>query len=322
MVDTHYDLLSICYTCYLKNDYTKIDKIAKEIKLSKVKCIFANLYFMSEEEMKVELHPKYYDNETKIIDMFKISKSILESYLPDVDFIYSIEGCDYLNIDDLEDLYREGLKSIILVWNNKNRYGSGNVTEDGITKEGIAFLNKVIDLNIGIDLSHANKKTFYGMIEVIKENQKLGKDVICYASHSNVRKLCDRARNLDDNQIKTIKEVGGLVSPFSSRNFITKNITSSKEYQKQEYLKHVIYLANIIGTDSIMISTDDMRFLSDIDIEYNDLHIFDYKNISDDIRKILLSHFEEKDANKIMYKNAYDKVINKLNINSAKKRNK
>ena len=29
MVDAHYDLLSICYTCYLKNDYTKIQEIAK-----------------------------------------------------------------------------------------------------------------------------------------------------------------------------------------------------------------------------------------------------------------------------------------------------
>ena len=97
MVDTHYDLLSICYICYLKNDYTKIEEIVKKIKNNKysIKCIFANLYFMSEEEMKEELHNNYYNPNISVLDMFKISKTILESYLPDIDFIYSIEGCDY-----------------------------------------------------------------------------------------------------------------------------------------------------------------------------------------------------------------------------------
>ena len=40
MVDTHYDLLTICYNCYLKKDYSKIESIANEIKSSGVKCIF------------------------------------------------------------------------------------------------------------------------------------------------------------------------------------------------------------------------------------------------------------------------------------------
>ena len=318
MVDTHYDLLSICYTCYLKNDYTKIEKYAEEIKRSGIKGIFANLYFMSEEEMKKELHPKYFDSKVKILDMFKISKQILESYLPDIDFIYSIEGCDYLDISDLDDLYNEGLRSIILVWNNKSKYGSGNVTEDGLTKEGIKFLNKAIDLNIGIDLSHANKKTFYGMIEVIKENQRLGKSVVCYASHSNCRKLCDRKRNLDDDQIKSIKEVGGLIGLLSSRNFVTRNTLSTKIYQKEAYLKHVIYLYNLLGVDNIMLSTDDMRFLSDVDIEYNELAIFDYNRIVYDTKKLLLTHFNLEETNKIMYENVKTKVIDKLKPNNCK----
>ena len=44
MIDTHYDLLSICYKCYLLNDYSLIEKYSKEIIESKVKCIFANLF--------------------------------------------------------------------------------------------------------------------------------------------------------------------------------------------------------------------------------------------------------------------------------------
>ena len=78
MVEAHYDLHTICYTCYLKNDYTKIENIAKEIKTSGVKCIFVNLYFMSKEEMIEELDPNYYNENVSILEMFKISKVILE----------------------------------------------------------------------------------------------------------------------------------------------------------------------------------------------------------------------------------------------------
>lgn len=321
MVDTHYDLLSICYVCYLKNDYTKIEEITKKIKSNKedIKCIFANLYFMSKEEMKEELHENYYKSNISVLDMFKISKQILENYLPEIEFIYSIEGCDYIDIKELELLYEEGLRSILLVWNTENKYGSGNRTDKGLTKEGIEFLNKAIELGIGIDLSHANLNTFYGMIEVIKYNKEIGNEVVCYASHSNSKTLCDRQRNFNDEQLKMIKEVGGLVGIFSNRNFITQNYTLSKEKQKLEYLKHIIYISSIVGIDNIMLSTDDMSFCGEIDSDYYELPVFDYSNLTVENRELLLNYFCSQKANKILYENAYNKIINKLNVKESKK---
>lgn len=320
MVDTHYDLLSICYTCFLKNDYKKIEDIAFEInKDDNIKCIFANLYFMSEKEMKEELHENYYNPNVSIIDMFKISKRILEHYLPNIDFIYSIEGCDYVDIADLEELYNEGLRSIVPVWNTENKYGSGNRTKKGLTLDGVEFINKAIDLGIGIDLSHANIKTFYDMIDVIRANKQLGKEVICYASHSNSRRLCERERNLTDEQLEAIKEVDGLVGILSNRNFVTLNKKSTKQEQKLEYLKHIIHISNIIGIDNVMLSTDDMRFCGDIDFEYYELPIYEYSNLSFEVKETLLYLFKLEEANKIMYENAYNKIIDKLNIKTRKK---
>jgi len=321
MVDTHYDLLSVCYTCYLKNDYTKIEQIADKIKSENndIKCIFTNLYFLSKEEMIEELHEDYYNPNVSVLDMFKISKGILENYLPDIDFVYSIEGCDYVEIEDLEELYNEGLRSIILVWNTENKYGSGNRTKKGLTKEGIKFINKAIELGIGIDLSHANLNTFYGMIEVIKENQKLGKDVVCYASHSNSRRLCDRERNLTDEQLQLIKQVNGLVGAFSNKNFVTKETNLNKEKLKIEYLKHIIYISNIIGIDNVMLSTDDMSFCGDINPEFYETPIFDYSDIVNENKDMLLKYFSLEDSNKILYSNSYSKIINKLSVKKNKK---
>jgi len=314
MVDTHYDLLSICYTCYLKNDYKKIEEIAKKINNNKnIKCIFANLYFMSKEEMKAELHENYYNPNISVLTMFKIAKQILEHYLPNIEFIYSIEGCDFVDINDLESLYEEGLRSIILVWNTENQYGSGNRTNKGLTKEGINFINKAIDLGIVIDLSHANINTFYGIIELIKENQNLGKKVICYASHSNSKVLCNKERNLDDNQIKALKEVNGLVGIFCNKHFITKEYNLSKKEVNNIYLDHIIYISKIIGIDNVMLSTDDMSFMIDIDPEYEDTVMFNYFNIEKEISNLLQTYFSISTTNKIMFENAYEKVINKLN---------
>ena len=78
---------------------------------------------MSKEEMKNELDIKNID----VKEMFKKSVEQLEflkmsGYIKDdVKFIYSIEGCDFLEVDDLEYLYKLGLRSILPVWNNQNR---------------------------------------------------------------------------------------------------------------------------------------------------------------------------------------------------------
>lgn len=310
MIDTHYDLLTVAYLCYLKNDYRMLKEISVDVNKSGVKRIFANLYFMSKEEMINELSECYYNKNVSILEMFKISKKILKEYIPRINFIYSIEGCDYLDISDLDALYEEGLRSIILVWNNKNKYGSGNKSDDGLTKEGRKILDKAISLGIGIDLSHANEKTFFDMIEVIKNNLKQKKQVICYASHSNVRMLCNRNRNLTDEQILALKEVNGLVGVFSNKNFVTLENNNFKI----EYLKHIIYLSKLIGIENIMLSTDDMKFLGSIDAYYLTSNIFNYSNIANEIKSLLTKYFSCDNVNKIMFDNCYNKVLSKFKL--------
>lgn len=100
------------------------------------------------------------------------------------------------------------------------------------------------------------------MIEVIKENQNQRQKVICYAGHFNSRKLYNKLRNLTDNQILTLKEVGGFIGVFSNKNFV------SNDNFKKKYLEHIIHISNLIGVDNIMLSTDDMRFMGDYDKYY------------------------------------------------------
>ena len=155
MFDMHYDLLSVAYCCYLKGDYSYLEEWCKAYRDNNVRGVVGNLYFMSLDEMKEELHPNYYREDVSVCDMFRISTNIIKEMLPDTELMFSIEGCDFLDVSDLEELYDMGLRNILPVWNNQNEYGSGNRSQEGLTEKGKKLLDKAISLGISIDLSHA-----------------------------------------------------------------------------------------------------------------------------------------------------------------------
>ena len=299
MFDLHHDLLSIMYYSYLQNNYDYLNEWIKNFNSDNVFGLIANLYFMNEEEMKSEIG----DTEINVKEMFKKSTEMFKSFLPDIKVIYSIEGCDYIkDTNELEELYNMGLRNILLVWNNPNRYGSGNKSDYGLTIRRKEFLIKAIDLGISIDLSHMNKKTFYDTVELIKEQKALGKKVKAIASHSNCYDMCDHIRNLDDEQLKALRSIDGYIGIIAYSLFLSKK-KYSNDYLRVLYLRQIKHAIDILGIDRVCISTDDMTFSKGLFNE--DCHdmVFDYSTIKNDLKELLLTEFEESDVNKIMYEN-------------------
>ncbi len=325
MIDTHYDLLTIAYVSYLKNDYTYLEQISKYFNERNVTGVIANLYFMEEDEMKEELGEDYYRKDVSVLEMFIKAKSIVETFFPDTDILYSIEGADYIkDPNELEALYEAGLDSLIMCWNTRSKYASGLRSRQGLTELGKQLLYKEIELGMGIDLSHANKKSFYDMVYFIKQEQAKGLDICIYASHSNSRSLCDRERNLDDHQLQQIKDIDGLVGLLSNRNFVVQpNVKdiATKEEQIASYLEHIDYVSSIIGLDNVMLATDDMDFLKDIDKEYADTAIYKYDEVASKLSEQLNRKYGYETAYNIMHRNAHEKIFTKIrNKRNNKKR--
>lgn len=299
MFDMHYDLLTI--TLMANKTKKDISHFLTPLNRENVKGVTANLYFMSIEEMKKEL---IYPHKINVLKMFKTAKKELEQYHLDCKFIYSIEGCDYIkDIKELEKLKKAGLNSILLVWNTESKYGSGKYSNKGLTEEGKKFIRKAIDLGLGIDLSHANEATFDGIIEEIKDAQNEGKSVICYASHSNIRSLHDHSRNLNDNQLEKLKEIGGLLGLVSYKDFLT---TKDTKTAKEEYFKHIAYAVDKLGVDKVMVSSDNMDFNKFFVPEDNSAPAFyPYGQMNELIRQGLSSYFNEDTIEQIMFGNAH-----------------
>ncbi len=318
MFDFHYDLLTKLYISYLNDDFGEIEEICKAFRLDNVSMLIANLSFETEQEMKKEYHQGYWNSEVGMKEIFYIATSLVSQFVaPEIEVIYSIEGCDYVELDDLPILYEMGLRSIIPVWNHQNQYGSGNRTEAGLTQKGIQLIEKAVDLGIAIDLSHANPETFYDMIDVIKRLQDNHKKVVFFASHSNARTLCDRARNLTDEQLLCIHKLGGKVGVFSNRNFVVQHDLQKKvslDQLKQAYLKHIRYLESLFGgIDSIVLSTDDMGWLATPagDLEYAQLAIYPYSNIAELLSNTLSTVYGPEDVEKLLYKNGRQLFLEK-----------
>lgn len=305
MIDMHYDLLSILYYCHLKNDFSYIEKLKRRFRDNNITGVIANLYFMSKEEMQSEIG----EEEINVVSMFQIATDLFKKYFPTIKAIFSIEGCDYIeDEDELEILYHLGLRNILLVWNNKNKYASGTRADGGLTDCGKKFLSKAIELGISIDLSHMNKETFWNTVEFLRDEKNRGRDVKVIVSHSNCYDLCPVLRNLTDEQIGVLKELDVVIGLVSYKPFITTNHSVSVDSLKEKYLEHINRVVDILGVKHVGVSTDDMLFANYLfDEDYEE--IFNYNNIKDDLVKLLKNKYQQVEIGDILFKNIENKIF-------------
>lgn len=280
MFDYHYDLLTEVYLN--RNNIQKLKEYYKKAysKNNITGGIF-NLFFMSEKEMLEELDISKEELNLKEM-LFTVHKIIEENKLiPEgIDYVYGIEGLDYLEeIDDVEYLYKMGVRSTNIVWNNENKFGGGvkSSKTSGLTKLGQKLVEKLVEYGITIDLSHSNEKTFFDITDYLEHLRGKGKTIRVIASHSNAKKICDVPRNLTDEQLLTIKKLGGIVGVVGIKRFCKHS--NIAEVTTNDYLKHIEYISNLFGgTSQIGIATDDMKYYP-IDKEYYDrANIFGIEN--------------------------------------------
>lgn len=231
MFDCHSDLLTYIYQ--KRNDIEFLKSYCSKIyNPNNITGGIFNLFFMSPEEMHAELgFSKDELNPVKQLE-FVLKLIHVHSLIPrHTKSIFGIEGLDYLSsLDDIDLLYDLGIRSLAIVWNNKNQFGSGNRSSCGLTPLGKLLVTKLVDKKIAIDLSHANFKTFFDIIELCNSLKSKGKNPIVFASHSNAKNIYSDSRNLTDEQIQAIAKLGGVIGVVQIKRFCDyldiKNLTN------------------------------------------------------------------------------------------------
>lgn len=313
MFDCHYDLLTYIYM-NRKKLRTVIYHCRKIFNNNIIGGIF-NLFYMSEQEMYDELG--VYPKDIDIIQNLKEVNFLIRRYklIPyNIKYLIGIEGLDYLkDINDIDILYNLGVRSVGIVWNNKNKFGAGvrAISTEGLTKLGEELVEKLVNKKIAIDLSHTNEKTFYDIIYKCKQLKQKGLNPIVFASHSNAKMYCNVPRNLNNRQLLEIKKLDGIVGVVSIKDFCTRYKDLDQE---KAYVNHIIYLKRLFGdVNNIAVATDDMSYYRIEPEIYQNMNVFKQEEAKQKIEKLLLeNNFSKEEIEKILTENAQNKIIKRL----------
>ena len=161
----------------------------------------------------------------------------------------AVEGMDAIG-DDLSgiDRYADlGIRVGMLTWNGENLLatGAGGDPYSGLTDLGRLAVRRMGERNILMDVSHLNDGGFWDVMKTAEG------PVI--ASHSNCRALCDVRRNLTDDQLRAIRDSGGVVGLNVHHTFVH----ADREKQTAEMLaRHAAHMAEVMGVEHVACGFD------------------------------------------------------------------
>ena len=150
------------------------------------------------------------------------------------------------DLDTLDVFYGLGVRSSQITYNWQNWAGSGCDEEagSGLTRFGHELVEKMNDIGMLIDLSHAGMRT---MADTIAASSS---PVI--VSHTCCKALYDHNRNTTDENMRAIAEKGGLTGITQMRPFMTRQIDDAVHF----YYQHIEHAVNVAGVDSVCIGSD------------------------------------------------------------------
>jgi membrane dipeptidase len=122
----------------------------------------------------------------------------------------------------LEEFHLLGARYTSLTHNGHYQFGDAAVERPdlgdsgpewgGLSPLGVAAVDELNRLGIMVDVSHAAKST---MMEIVERSR-----APIIASHSSIRAVADHPRNLDDEQLRAIRDNGGVAQTTALAGFV------------------------------------------------------------------------------------------------------
>ena len=238
------------------------------------------------------------------------------------------------SMDYIDALAKRGMRYLTLTWNNSTSWATSAHDEThhrdslkrlGLTDYGRQIVRHLNELGVMVDVSHVGEQTFYDVIATST------KPVI--ASHSCAYTLNPNQRNMKDAQLKALAKNGGVVfvnfysgfvdSSYARKEsgFIRKHKTELDSlvkiyhdndlakirlnaiYQSESdqvrprlsmLIKHIDYIAKLIGADHIGIGSD-FDGAESYPLGMDD--VTDYPKITEELLKL---NYSQTDIDKIL----------------------
>ncbi|MDD3766483.1 MAG: dipeptidase [Eubacteriales bacterium] len=187
----------------------------------------------------------------------------------------------------LRMLYKLGVRAMTLTWNGRSEIGDGAAQGErafGLSSFGIEVVKEMNRLGMIVDVSHLSERGFWDVVEVC--------DMPFIASHSNARAICNHWRNLTNQQISTMVNMGGFIGINFCNDFLSNSQSSVKDI-----IKHIEYILSLGGEDIVGFGADfdgvdnlpkEIESVEDMDKVISELYKLNYTELQ--IHKILYAN--------------------------------
>lgn len=148
--------------------------------------------------------------------------------------LLSVEGAEVIGCDPaaLAALREDGFVMTTLTWNADNALAGHHGAAHGLTAQGREFVREAERVGIFIDVSHLSEAAFWDLTRLARRP--------ILASHSNARALCEHTRNLTDDQLRAVRDTGGVVGLNLYAPFLGENADFSTVLRHLEHLLHLL----------------------------------------------------------------------------------
>jgi membrane dipeptidase len=117
--------------------------------------------------------------------------------------------------------------------------------DPGLSDHGRAFIRRLNEKKIFVDLAHISKKGFWDTVDVHDRSQPL------LVTHTGVSGVFEHWRNLDDAQLRAIADSGGTVGVMYHSSFLGKGGSRAKAV-----IDHLEHIVDTVGEDHASLGSD------------------------------------------------------------------
>lgn len=162
--------------------------------------------------------------------------------------VLTLEGGEALNgsVGVLQELFGLGLRGLGLTWNGRNLLadGVGVSNAGGLTDCGREIVREMNRLGMLVDAAHLAPRGFYELLDCSAAP--------VVVTHANAAAICKHRRNLDDGQLRILREKGGVVGMSFYPPFIHDRGHASLDH----LLDHFCYIAEHFGVEILGLGSD------------------------------------------------------------------
>ncbi len=123
-----------------------------------------------------------------------------------IGLVLALEGVECFGVETwpADVFHALGVRMAGLTWNRRNAFADGAAENGGgLSRLGRELVDRLVSLGVILDLAHASRGLFTEVLERMD-----GAPVLC--SHGGCRGVYDTPRNLDDDQLRSLRDAGGV----------------------------------------------------------------------------------------------------------------